>query len=116
MPKTSFLPPQGISQQAAFDIAQNIIKDTPALAAALSGNVSLASFCPEVSLASVSKHQCRGTDAFVQNFVAKKCRAIIDDVEKLDSIQDGFIHYQLLRFCQATTRLQYLNCHILQMW
>ncbi len=31
----------------------------------------------------------------------------MDDVDKLDNIQDGFIHYQLLRFCQAT-RLQYL--------
>ena len=40
-----------------------------------------------------------GTDAFVQNFVAKTCRDIIDDVEKLDSIQDGFIHFQILRFC-----------------
>ena len=30
------------------------------------------------------------------------------DVDKLDNIQDCFIHYQLLRFCQAT-RLQYLN-------
>jgi hypothetical protein len=53
-----------------------------------------------------------GTDAFVRNFVAKTCRAITDDVEKLDAFQDGFIHYQLLRFCQAT-RLQYLNSHIL---
>ena len=52
------------------------------------------------------------TDMFVRNFVAKKCREIIDDVEKLDSIQDGFIHYQLLRFCQAT-RLQYINSHIM---
>ena len=32
----------------------------------------------------------------------------MEDVDKLDSVQDGFIHYQLLRFCQAT-RLQYLN-------
>jgi hypothetical protein len=53
-----------------------------------------------------------GTDAFVQNFVAKTWRDIIDDVEKLDAIQDGVIHSQLLRFCQAT-RLQYTNCHIL---
>ena len=53
-----------------------------------------------------------GTDAFVQNPVAKTCRAIIDDVETLDAIQDGFIHYQLLRFCQAT-RLQYINSRIL---
>jgi hypothetical protein len=27
------------------------------------------------------------------------------------NIQDGFIHYQLIPFCQAT-RLQYLNGHI----
>ncbi len=36
-----------------------------------------------------------GTDAFVQSFVGDKCRDIIDDVEKLDAIQDGFIHFQL---------------------
>ena len=53
-----------------------------------------------------------GTDAFVRTFVAKTCRNIIEDVEKLDAIQDGFIHYQLLRFCQ-TTRLQYINSHIM---
>ncbi len=53
-----------------------------------------------------------GTDAFVRSFVAKTCRDIIDDVEKLDAIQDGFIHYQLLRFCQVT-RFQYINSHIM---
>jgi hypothetical protein len=53
-----------------------------------------------------------GTDIFVRDFVAKTCRDIIDDVEKLDSFQDGFIHYQLLRFCQDT-RLQYINSHIM---
>jgi hypothetical protein len=34
-----------------------------------------------------------------------------EDVDKLDNIQDDFIHYQLMRFCQAT-RLQYLNGQI----
>ena len=53
-----------------------------------------------------------GTDAFVRSFVAKTCRDIIEDVEKLDAIQDGCIHFQLLRFCQAT-RLQYMNSHII---
>jgi hypothetical protein len=53
-----------------------------------------------------------GTDAFVRNFVAKTCKSIIDDVENLDVIQDGFIHYQLVSFCQDT-RLQYTNSHIL---
>jgi hypothetical protein len=33
------------------------------------------------------------------------------DIDKLDPLTDGFVHYQLLRFCQAT-RLQYLNAHI----
>jgi hypothetical protein len=53
-----------------------------------------------------------GTDMFVRNFVAQKCREIINDVEKPDSIQDGFIHYQLLRFCQVT-HLPYINSHIM---
>ena len=35
----------------------------------------------------------------------------MEDVDNLDNIQDGFIHYQLIRFCQAT-RLQYLNGHV----
>ncbi len=52
------------------------------------------------------------TDAFVRSFAAKKCRDIIDDVEKLYAIQGGFIHFQLLRFCQAT-RLQYIKSHIM---
>ena len=52
------------------------------------------------------------TDDFVGSFVTKVCRDIIDDVEKLDSIQDDFIHFQFLRFWQAT-RLQYINSHIM---
>ncbi len=36
----------------------------------------------------------------------------LDDVEKLDTIQDGFIHYQLLRFSQDT-HLQCINSHII---
>ncbi len=43
-----------------------------------------------------------------KHIVKKKCQEIIEDVDKLDNIQDCFIHYQLIRFCQ-TTRLQYLN-------
>ena len=89
-------------------LMMDVTMTTPTLTH-LSGDVLLASFCPE---GFVGIGVPIGTDAFVQNFVAKTCRAIIDDVEKLDAIQDGFIHYQLLRFCQAT-RLQYINSHIL---
>ena len=49
--KTSVLP-KGVSQQAAFDVAQNIIQATPTLFH-LSGDVTIGSFCPEGSLVSV---------------------------------------------------------------
>jgi hypothetical protein len=105
--KTPILP-KGTTQQAVFDVAHSILAASPALTQ-LRGDVSLASFCPE---AFIGIGVPIGTDAFERNFVAKTCRAIIDDVEKLDAIQDGFVHYQLARFCQAT-RLQYINSHIL---
>jgi hypothetical protein len=100
--KTSVLP-KGVTRQSAFDVTQNIITATPTLTH-LSGDVLL-SLCPE---GFVGIGVTFGTDAFVQNFVAKTCRVILDDVEKLDVIQDDFIHYQLLRFCQVT-RLQWLR-------
>jgi hypothetical protein len=105
--KTSILP-KGTTTQAVFDMTQTIIQETPTLAH-LTNDVLLDSFCPE---GFIGIDVPIGTDAFVRSFVAKTCRDIIDDVEKLDAIQDGFIHFQLLRFCQAT-RLQYINSHIM---
>ena len=72
-----------------FDAAHSIINNSPALTQ-LRGDVSLASFCPE---GFIGIGVPIGTDAFVRNVVAKICRALIDDVEKLDAIQDGFVHY-----------------------
>ncbi len=91
-----------------FDLAHSFIAASPALTQ-LSGDVALASFGHE---GFIGIGVSIGTDTFVRNFVAKTCRDIIDDVEKLDAIQEGFVHYQLVRFCQAT-RLQYTNSHIL---
>lgn len=105
--KTAFLP-KAITQQAIFDVAHGFIKATPQLTQ-LSGEVSLDSFRPD---GFVGIGVPIGTDTFVKQFVAKTCRDIIEDVEKLDAFQDCFIHYQLIRFCQAT-RLQYLNSHII---
>ena len=105
--KTSILP-KNTTQQAVFDVAHSIIAASPALIQ-LSGDISRESFCPE---GFIGIGVPIGTDAFVRSFVAKTCRDIIEDVEKLDAIQDGFIHFQLLRFCQAT-RLQYINSHIM---
>jgi hypothetical protein len=69
--KTSVLP-LGVTPQGAFDAAQNIIPATPTLTH-LSGDVSLASFCPE---GFVGIGVPIGTDAFVRNFVAKTCRLL----------------------------------------
>ncbi len=89
-------------------MAHGFINVTPQLTQ-LSVEVSLDSFLPDgfvgIGVPIV-------TDTFVRQFVAKTCRDIIADVEKLDAVEDGFIHFQLLRFCQ-TTRLQYFNSHII---
>ncbi len=61
--KTSVLP-KGVTQQAAFDAAHNIINASPTLSH-LSGDVLLASFCPE---GFVGIGVPIGTGAFVQNF------------------------------------------------
>jgi hypothetical protein len=105
--KTSILP-KGVTPQTTFDMARTIMETTPTLTH-LTNEVLLDSFYPE---GFIGIDVPIGTDAFVRSFVAKTCRDIIDDVEKLDSTQDGFIHYQLFRFCQAT-RLQYINSHIM---
>ena len=105
--KTSILP-KGVTAQAAFDMAQTIMQATASMAH-LRNDFLVDSFCPE---GFIGIGVPIGTDAFVQSFVGSKCRDIIDDVEKLEAIQDGFIHFQLIRFCQAT-RLQYINSHIM---
>ena len=104
--KTSILP--GCHYRSDFDVSQTIMEEIPTLTH-LSNDVLLVSFCFE---GFVGIGVSIGTDTFIQNFVSKTCRTIIDDVENLDSIQDNFEHYQFLRFCQ-TTRLQYTNSHIL---
>ncbi len=79
--KTSILPSKGVTAQAAFNMAQTIMQATPTLAH-LSNDVLLDSFCPE---GFVGIGVPIGTDAFIQSFVAKTCRDIMDDVEKLDA-------------------------------
>jgi hypothetical protein len=97
--KTDILP-KAITKQVIFDVVHDFIQVTPQLTQ-LRVDVSLDSFRPD---GFVGIGVPIGTDTFVKQFVAKTCRDIIEDVEKSDSIQDCFIHYHLIRFCQ-TTRL-----------
>ena len=52
-----------------------------------------------------------GTPAFVETFIKSKCHEIIEDIDLLDDIEDGLVHFKLLRYCQAT-RLQFINGHV----
>jgi hypothetical protein len=105
---------KGISAADAHAAAQRMLNADPSLAH-LSLQLSPASFVVD---GYIGLGVPIGTDAFIQHFVKDKCQAIIEDVpaildvdNKLDKIQDGLIHYQLIRVCQAT-RLQYLNGHV----
>ena len=69
-------------------MAHGFINATPQLTQ-LSGEVSFDAFCPD---GFVGIGVPIGTDTFVKQLVAKTCRDIMEDVEKLDAIQDGFIH------------------------
>jgi hypothetical protein len=95
---------KGISAADAHAAAQRLLTADPSLAH-LSPLFSPASFVVD---GYIGLRVPIGTDAFIQHFVKDKCQVIMEDVDKLDNIQDGFIHYQLIRFCQAT-RLQYMN-------
>ncbi len=99
---------KGVSADAACAAAQRIIAQDPTLTH-LAPHIQDKTFSAE---GYVGLGVPLGTDTFVQDFVKDKIKDIINDVDKLDAIEDGFIHYQLLRFCQAT-RLQYLNSHII---
>ena len=83
--KTSILP-KGTTAQTVFDMAQTIMEATPSLDH-LGNDVLVDSFCPE---GFIGIGVPIGTDAFVRSFVAKTCRDIIDDVEKLDAYSGWF--------------------------
>jgi hypothetical protein len=98
---------KGISEADAHAAAQRLLIADPSLAH-LSPLLSPSSFVVD---GSIGLGVPIGTVAFIQHFVKDKCQVFMEDVDKLDNIQDGFIHYQLIRFCQAT-RLQYVNGQI----
>ena len=51
-------------------------------------------------MACVSQEFQFSVHAWVKTFVAKKAQSVITDIAKLDVVSDGFLHNQLLNFCQ----------------
>ncbi len=90
---------KGISVADAHAAAQRMLAADTSLAH-LSPLLSPAIFVVDCYISSI-----------IQHFVKDQYETIIENVDKLDNTQDGFIHYQLIWFCQAT-RLQYLNGQI----
>ena len=52
-----------------------------------------------------------GTDTYIKEYVSQNCLKIIRDVEKHDPLTDGFVHFQLMKFC-VNTRTQYMSANI----
>jgi hypothetical protein len=50
-------------------------------------------------------------DRFIQSFVAQNCLKIMGDIGKHACLTDGFLHAQLLKFCQ-NTRTQFISANI----
>jgi hypothetical protein len=52
-----------------------------------------------------------GNDGFIQTFIAQNCLKIMGDIWKHACLTDGFVHTQMLKFCQ-NTRAQYISANI----
>jgi hypothetical protein len=78
-------------------------------------NVQNISSTPTLTLGDVAHHFTRdmfttegievlgtpvGKDRFIQTFVAPNCLKIMGDIGKHACLTDGFVHAQLLKFCQ----------------
>ena len=51
------------------------------------------------------------TDVYIKDFVSQNCTKIARNVEKLESITDGFVHFQLVQKCMNTCT-QYMSANI----
>jgi hypothetical protein len=52
-----------------------------------------------------------GTDNYIRNFVAQNCLKIVRDIEKLEPLSDGLVHFQLIQKTM-NTRSQYMSANI----
>jgi hypothetical protein len=52
-----------------------------------------------------------GTDAYIRDVVAQNCIKIMRDVEKFESLTDGFTHFQLVQKTMNTCT-QYMSANI----
>jgi hypothetical protein len=52
-----------------------------------------------------------GTEIYIKEYVHHNCLKIIKDEDKHDPLTDGFVHFQVMKFC-VNTRTQYMSANI----
>ena len=80
---------KGVSTVDAYAAAKGFLPNDAHLLTPLKDVMTQASFTAQ---GYVGLGVPLGTDAFIQKFVGDTCRKVIDDVDKLDPIDDGFVH------------------------
>ena len=52
-----------------------------------------------------------GTDKYIKTHVTQNCLCIMTDIAKLEPLDDGLVHFQLLKYCM-NTRTQYISANV----
>jgi len=96
MGKTKFLAKGPISARHLYERAQHFLRTDPALRNIANG------FTPEMFTVEGIEVLGTpiGTEGYIKNFVAQNCVKIMRDIEKLETLTDGFTHFQLIQKTQ----------------
>ena len=93
MGKTKFLAKGPISARHLYERAQHFLRTDPALQH-LANEFTEEMFTLEgIQVLGTPI----GTAGYIRNFVAKNCVNIIRDIDKLEPLTDGLVHFQLIQ-------------------
>jgi hypothetical protein len=105
--KTKFLTKGPISARHMFERVQHFLRTIPSIHH-LAGEFTQEMFTVEgIEVLGTPI----GTDNYIRNFVAHNCLKIVRDIEKLEPVSDGFVHFQLIQKTM-NTRTQYMSANI----
>ena len=105
--KTKFLAKGPISAKHLFERAQHFLRTIPAIRH-LANEFTQEMFSVEgIEVLGTPI----GTDNYIKNFVAQNCLKIVRDIEKLEPLSDGLVHFQLIQKTM-NTRTQYVSANI----
>ena len=107
MVKTKFLAKGPISARHLYERAQHFLRTIPAIQH-LANEFTQEMFSVEgIEVLGTPI----GTDNYIRNFVAHNCLKIVRDIEKLEPLSDGLVHFQLIQKTM-NRRTQYMSANI----